>query len=99
MNTVYNDIPPVIYNKSEESETFQCEERAREHKCGLRMRHYLSLITLQWHVEVKLDRQYVSSFSPTCTHLFCRRSRAAPVFSPHMLFSSCAIKSCSVVRG
>ena len=32
MNTVYNDIPPVICNKSEESETFQCEERAREHK-------------------------------------------------------------------
>ena len=49
---------------------------------------------------VKLDRQYVSSFSLTCTHLFCRRSRAAPVFPPpHMLFSSGAIKSCSVVRG
>ena len=31
MNTVYNDIPPVIRNKCEESETFQCEERAREH--------------------------------------------------------------------
>ena len=53
MNIVYNDIPPVIRNKSEESEDFQCEERTREHKCGLRMRHYLSLITLQWHVEVK----------------------------------------------
>ena len=55
MNTVYNDIPPVIRNKSEESETFQCEERSREHKWGLRMRHYLSLITLQWHAEVKCN--------------------------------------------
>ena len=40
MNTVYNDIPPVIRNKSEESENFQCEERMREHKSGLRMRHF-----------------------------------------------------------
>ena len=53
MNTVYNDIPPVIRNKSEESENFKCKERTREYKGGLRMRHYLSLITLQWHVEVK----------------------------------------------
>ena len=50
---IYNDIPPVICNKSEESDNFQCEERMREHKWGLHMHHYLSLITFQWHVEVK----------------------------------------------
>ena len=32
MNIIYNDIPPVLRNKSEESEDFQCEEGTCEHK-------------------------------------------------------------------
>ena len=60
MNTVYNDIPPVIRNKSEESENYQCEERTREHKWGLRMRHYLPLITCWGQMRVLAKNNFLS---------------------------------------